>query len=519
MHARTALLRAALLASLIPLAAASPAGSGGQVLWTVDLPGFATMSRPRVGPDGTIYLVTNQLFAISPQGQVKWTAPAWESYVDVGPDGTVYTAGFRTVYAYHPDGSLKWSFTEPPGGQGMMAGPTLGPDGHLYAVSDMGGLGAFSLTTSGALRWSVPGFLNNAGTGLGRVQFGAGGLYFAEDWAPTCGPLQSGLAFIELDGSLEWCLPISGVSRPWSTLDGRAITWQGGLSGKTLLAYDSDGALDWTHTFAFSPVSIGSVVVGPDNNVYAFHSNFKLASLTADGSPRWEQSMPLPNFPWRAVVSPDASTVAAGSNYGFGNNGAIAAARTSDGGVLWSLPISGASAGAGAPSEFANDGSVLYVPVNTIDFAVPDQLWAVDVHGSAPACGAQSYCVSAPNSAGPGAAIAHAGSTSVAANDLVLHVGGAPAAQVGLFYYGSSTAQVPFGNGWRCVGGQTTRLPGVQTDAAGQASFAVDLDAPAANAAPIVPGASWHFQFWYRDVAAGGAGFNLSNGLSLDFCN
>ncbi|HVS18899.1 MAG TPA: PQQ-binding-like beta-propeller repeat protein [Planctomycetota bacterium] len=505
---------------LAPFAAAARAPGGGQVLWTVDLPGFATMSQPRVGPDGTIYLVTNQLFALSPQGQVKWSAPAWESYVDVGPDGTVYTAGFRTVYAYNPDGSLKWSFTEPPGGQGMLAGPTLGPDGQLYAISDMGGLGAFSLTTSGALRWNVPGFSNNAGTGLGRVQFGAGGLYFAESWAPTCGPLTSGMAFIELDGSLEWCQPISGVSRPWTTLDGRAITWQGdGLSGKTLLVYDANGALDWTHTFQFSPVGIGSVVVGPDNNVYAFHSNSKLASLTADGSPRWEQSMPLPNFPWRAAVSPDASTVAAGSNYGFGNNGAIAAAKTADGSLLWSIPISGASAGSGAPSEFSNDGSVLYVPVNTVDFGVPDQLWAVDVHGSAPVCGAQNYCVAAPNSAGAGASISHSGSTSVAADDLVLHVAGAVPAQIGLYYYGSSTAQVPFGNGWRCVGGQITRLPAVQIDANGQAGYAVDLASPISGAPAIASGSTWHFQFWFRDTPAGGAGFNLSDGLSPDFCN
>ena len=131
-----------ILAALSLLAPLSTAQGGGQVLWKVDLPGFATMSQPRVAPDGTIYLVTNQLLAISPQGQLKWTAPAWESYVDVGPDGTVYTAGGRTVYAYHPDGSLKWSFTEPAGGQGVMQGPTLGPDGHLYVISDMGGLGA-----------------------------------------------------------------------------------------------------------------------------------------------------------------------------------------------------------------------------------------------------------------------------------------------------------------------------------------------------------------------------------------
>ena len=31
----------------------------------------------------------------------------------------------------------------------------------------------------------------------------------------------------------------------------------------------------------------------------------------------------------------------------------------------------------------------------------------------------------------------------------------------------------------------------------------------------IDPGDLWHFQFWYRDP---GAGFNLSNGLRVEFC-
>jgi hypothetical protein len=34
----------------------------------------------------------------------------------------------------------------------------------------------------------------------------------------------------------------------------------------------------------------------------------------------------------------------------------------------------------------------------------------------------------------------------------------------------------------------------------------------------ITPGSTWTFQFWYRDLAAGGAGFNLSNELSATFC-
>ena len=46
----------------------------------------------------------------------------------------------------------------------------------------------------------------------------------------------------------------------------------------------------------------------------------------------------------------------------------------------------------------------------------------------------------------------------------------------------------------------------------------VDFEDPTQPTSQITPGSTWYFQFWYRDSAAGGAAFNLSNGLSATFC-
>jgi hypothetical protein len=35
----------------------------------------------------------------------------------------------------------------------------------------------------------------------------------------------------------------------------------------------------------------------------------------------------------------------------------------------------------------------------------------------------------------------------------------------------------------------------------------------------VQPGSTRHFEFWYRDPAAGGANFNASNALTLTFVN
>lgn len=144
-------------------------------------------------------------------------------------------------------------------------------------------------------------------------------------------------------------------------------------------------------------------------------------------------------------------------------------------------------------------------------------LWPTLVIDFAPGCpSGTNFCVLSPNSAGPGASIFGSGSTSVALNRFGLNASGCPASTNGLFYFGAQTAQLPFGNGTRCVGGPQRRLGALTTSATGGAQYLVDFTT--GSGASILAGSTWHFQFWFRDNAAGGAGFNLSDGLSATFC-
>ncbi len=141
--------------------------------------------------------------------------------------------------------------------------------------------------------------------------------------------------------------------------------------------------------------------------------------------------------------------------------------------------------------------------------------------GNTSPCGATSYCVAAPNSVGPGAQIGSSGSTCTALNDFTLTCNGLPPNTNGLWFYGANAGQIPFGNGFRCVTGSVFRLGPAQTvGAQGTTSRFVDLNVPPASggASAITGGSTWRFQFWYRNPAGGGAGFNLSNGLEAVFC-
>jgi hypothetical protein len=126
----------------------------------------------------------------------------------------------------------------------------------------------------------------------------------------------------------------------------------------------------------------------------------------------------------------------------------------------------------------------------------------------------ERYCQNTANSTGGPAVIDASGSSSVAANDLGLSAAPVPN-QPGLFFYGTSQIELPFGDGYRCTGGTVVRFPAA-VPSGQSASYAVDTTS-LPHGAQIVPGDVLHFQYWFRDPAAGGAGFNTSDALRITF--
>jgi len=146
------------------------------------------------------------------------------------------------------------------------------------------------------------------------------------------------------------------------------------------------------------------------------------------------------------------------------------------------------------------------VSLTTFDFNVEGGVY----EGPIPPVGSP-YCVAISNSTGQGGQISAMGSPSVSEQDITLRVTGLPANTPGLFFFGTTSIQVPFGDGNRCVGGQVKRMYGfVHSDGGGVATRAVDW---AAGYAGALTAGDVYWQLWYRDGAAGLTGFNLSNGL------
>jgi len=132
-----------------------------------------------------------------------------------------------------------------------------------------------------------------------------------------------------------------------------------------------------------------------------------------------------------------------------------------------------------------------------------------------------TFCVASPNSYNPsGATLSYSGTTYVSENDFrLLSFGGIPPNKTCLAFYGMNTGiNVAYGNGRRCIANPFFRVYPLRTsDSLGDLDYPVDLDTlPAAG--QISPGQTWGFQVMYRDPPAGGALFNVTDGLITTWC-
>lgn len=172
------------------------------------------------------------------------------------------------------------------------------------------------------------------------------------------------------------------------------------------------------------------------------------------------------------------------------------------------------------PNAGANGADALVFRVTTTQGTSADTTVAI-LWSTPPTCPTPvHYCSANPNSTGAPASMSWNGTTRIGQNDFRIGAFGLPASTLGLFFYGQNATQQPFGNGYRCVASPLLRL-GVQSASVfGDVDRAIDFTTPPFDSGPgaITAGSTHRFQFWYRNPAGGGAGFNLTDGLAVTFC-
>ena len=297
--------------------------ASGHVNWRFQMDAPYSMVRPVIGPDGTIYMVDvlAHLYALAPDGGLKWIVnAAGDKGVAVGVDGTIYVASESDIKAFNPDGSTKWTFVQNPRAF-ICLGVAVGPDGNIYSVG-VDGLGVFSLTPAGQLRWAVPEPYNRPIVDYAEIVFGLNGsnqqLYFGANAHTRA---------LRLDGTSVFT--VNGSFQPGIGPDGSVHS--------PLASYSPNGTLIWNFISpypynTFSPADVGA------NGIHYFTQNqIQLFALNTGGSVSWRVT--LKNNMGGPVVDPFNSLLVLGSANALNIAGSIQALSAAGGKELWTVTL------------------------------------------------------------------------------------------------------------------------------------------------------------------------------------
>jgi outer membrane protein assembly factor BamB len=335
--------------------------SAGRIAWRFEMDAMYAITRPATGPDGTVYTVdvSGHLYALTQAGGLKWIFNgAGPKGLSIGTDGTIYTGDERDITAVNPDGTLKWRYAENPGAF-ILLGPNVGPDGNIYAVASEG-LGVFSLTPAGELRWSIPEAYDRLIVDYQEIVFGPAGsdqqLYFHAN---------RHFKGITLGGSTTFNVSGDG-GQPAVAPDGTVLTLNGTIgAGGVLYAYDpTTGQSKWS--FYVSP---NNVTTAPDvdklGNTYVGWNLAYMYSLSTTGQQRWKFTDPKLGILYDPIVNPAGTVVIAGGQPNYGMVGYFEAVNATNGTMLWKQGV-GKDPASGKPvvpysrARFSADGSMAF---------------------------------------------------------------------------------------------------------------------------------------------------------------
>lgn len=274
------------------MAALRDPGSGSDLslVWQFHPSGASSWhTTPAIAADGTVYAgfstgaltsaARGTFYALrapaagATEPQIAWSydfgagSGRQTSSPIIGPDGTVYAvSGVGKLYAFAPDGTVKWSA---PTGPNIQASPALGSDGTVYLASVDGKLYAVqppaSGSADGSVRWAfdfgqhlgpTP-FPTAAGPYPSKQPFGANGIGTLA--SPTIGPdgviyvgaNNSNMYAITPAGQMKWLYEaereIAGIASTAALSADGSTLYFGANKGGIYALGTADGKLRWQH--------------------------------------------------------------------------------------------------------------------------------------------------------------------------------------------------------------------------------------------------------------------------------
>ncbi|SMC08472.1 PQQ-binding-like beta-propeller repeat protein [Nitratiruptor tergarcus] len=257
----------------------------GNILWKVQLPkkvyDIHIVGAPTIDQDGVIYFGADEyLFAYYPNGILKWKVKLEESRQKyspvIGKDGTIYiNSHFDYIYAISKKGDILWKLkvNEFPDMQMSMG---IGNDGTLYIGTSNIIHNLYAINPNGTIKWIFP--FDDATRHSSPA--------IAQDGTIYIGCNDKKLYAINSDGTLKW--QYKTADKIWSSpAIGKDGTIYIGSMDTYLYAINPDGSLKWKYK-TNGPIYETSPVIAQDGTIYIGSEDGYLYAIDIEGRLRWK---------------------------------------------------------------------------------------------------------------------------------------------------------------------------------------------------------------------------------------
>jgi PKD repeat protein len=232
--------------------------SNGSTKWSYSLGSLA--SAPAIGPDGVIYIGSGSVYAINPDGTLKWKSDVASTgdpfSMTIGPDGTIYVPESAGLAALNFDGSLKWRIST-----GWISGsPAIGPDSTIYLPIDMLDR-ILAISPTGDIKWMYDEW------GVYVMSWSSPPLAIGPDGTIYSSGHSNRLYAISPDGELEWRIDLHGwAGTPVVDANGTIF-----VTSEDVNAINADGTLKWKYTNPYNIHGFLDPSIGLGRTLYVVH--------------------------------------------------------------------------------------------------------------------------------------------------------------------------------------------------------------------------------------------------------
>ena len=306
-------------------------------------------SQPAVGPDGTIYVAGSvRLFAFAPDGTLRWVQKSSEAEPFlltpvVDRAGRVaMTSGQVALYLWDSDGTavFRTQLSEPAAHAGPVSAPVIAGDGFAFSA----GARIAWLDGCGQL---VAMYDHDQLLSVDLAAATDGTIYVGE-------PSGGAVVAVAPNGQLRWRTPIGASPGDLAiAADGTVIATDGSAGNVTLLDGSSGALRKKMHLDARTggPIVLadGTIVVSAtaDGNPLLG----RLHALTSSLGPRWTADLP-----GQISLLPVATTGGIVVGASDGSTARLVAIDAQSGGIRWATPCAGCTF-VGTPAAIGDDGN------------------------------------------------------------------------------------------------------------------------------------------------------------------